>query len=76
MKVFVNREVREIFGPRRNKITRNWRKLHNEDLHKLCSSPCILTMVKLRSMSLADHVVRMEDNMNAYMLLVGEPEGK
>jgi hypothetical protein len=51
------------------------RKLHNEDLHKLCSSPSIIRMIKSRRMRWSGRVAQME-NMNAYRILVGKPEGK
>jgi hypothetical protein len=54
----------------------NWRKLHNEELHNLYSSPSIIRMIKLRRMSWAGHVVRMGTKRNAYRILVGKPEGK
>jgi hypothetical protein len=53
-----------------------WRKLHNEELHNLYSSPSIIRMIKSRGMSWAGHVARMGENRNAYSILVGMPEGK
>jgi hypothetical protein len=53
-----------------------WRKLHNEELHKLYSTPNIITMIKSRSMRWAGHVARMGETRNAYRILVGKPEGK
>jgi hypothetical protein len=70
--------LRRIFGPRRNKVTGGWRKLHNEELHNLYSSPNIIRMVKLRRVRWAGHVERMEKKKkrNAYKVLVENPEGK
>jgi hypothetical protein len=54
--VFENRVLRRIFGPKRDEVTGGWRKLHNEELHNLYSSPSIIRMIKLRSMIWAGHV--------------------
>jgi hypothetical protein len=67
--------LRRIFGPKRDKVTEGWRKLHNEELHSLYSSPSIIRMIKSRRMIWAGHVARME-KMNAYRILVGKSEGK
>jgi hypothetical protein len=53
-----------------------WRKLHNEELRDLYSSPSIIRIIKSRRMRLADHVARLGEKRNAYRLLVGKPEGK
>jgi hypothetical protein len=53
-----------------------WRKLHNEDLHNLYSSPSIIGIIKSRKMGLVGHVARMGEKRNVYRLLVGKPEGK
>jgi hypothetical protein len=74
--VFKNRVLRKIFGPKRNKVTGERRKLHNEELHDLYSSPSIIRIMKSRSMRWAEHVARMGEKRNAYRLLVGKPEGK
>jgi hypothetical protein len=74
--VFENRVLRRIFGPKRHEVTGDWRKLHNEELHNLCSSPDILRMIKSRRMRWAGHVARMGDTRNAYMILLGKPEEK
>jgi hypothetical protein len=66
----------EIFGPKRNEVTREWRKLHNEEFHDLYSSPNIIRIIKSRRMRWAGHVARMGEKRNTYRLLVGKPEGK
>jgi hypothetical protein len=53
-----------------------WRKLHNEELRDLCSSPSIIRIIKSRRMRWVEHVARMGEKRNAYKLLVGKPEGK
>jgi hypothetical protein len=68
--------LRRIFGPRRDEVTGDWRKLHNEKLHNLYSSPNIIRMVKSRRMRWAGHVARMGKTWNAYRILVGKSEGK
>jgi hypothetical protein len=57
-------------------MTGDWRKLHNEELHDLYSSPCILRMIKSGRMRWAGHAVRMGEKRNAYRILVGKPGGK
>ena len=59
LRAFENRVLRRIFGPKRNEVTRQWRKLHNEELKDLYCSPNIVRMIKSRSMRWAGHVVRM-----------------
>jgi hypothetical protein len=76
LRVFENRELRRIFGPKRDEVTGDWRKLHNAELHNLYSSPNIITMTKSRRMRWAGHVARMGETRNAYRILVGKPEGK
>jgi hypothetical protein len=72
---FENRVLRSIFGPKRDGMTGGWRKLHNEDLHNLYSSPSIIR-TKSRRMRWTGHVARMGEKRNVYRLLVGKPEGK
>jgi hypothetical protein len=74
--VFENRVLRRIFGPKRDEVTEEWRKLHNEELHDLYSSPSIIRILKLRRMRWAGHVVRIGEKRKAYWLLVGKPEGR
>jgi len=59
LRVFENRVLRSIFGPKRDKIKREWRKVRNEELHDLYSSPNILCLIKLRRMKWLWHVARM-----------------
>jgi transcription termination factor 2 len=74
--VFENRVLRRIFGPKRDEVTGEWRKLHNEELRELYSSPSVIRIIKSRRMRWAGHVARMEEKRYAYRLLVGKPEGK
>jgi hypothetical protein len=74
--VFENRVLWRIFGPKRDEVTGDWRKLHNEELHDLYSSPSIIRKTKSGTKRWAKHVARMGKNRNAYGLLVGKPEGK
>jgi hypothetical protein len=75
LRVFENRVLRRIFGPKRDEVTGGWKKLHNEELRDLYSSPSIIRMIKSRRMRLAGHVARM-GMKNAYRLLMGKSEGK
>jgi hypothetical protein len=74
--VFENRVLRRIFGPKRDEVTVEWRKLHNEELHNLYSYPDIIRQVKSRRMRWAGHVARMAEDRKLYTDLVGKPEGK
>jgi hypothetical protein len=65
-----------IFGPKRDGVTGGSRKLHNEELHNLYSSPSIIRIIKSRRMRWAGHVARMGKKRNVYRLLVGKPEEK
>jgi hypothetical protein len=76
LRVFENRVLRRIFGPKRDEVTGGWRKLHNEKLHNLYSSPSIFRMIKSRRMRWAGDVARMEEKRNAYRIFLGKPEGK
>jgi hypothetical protein len=64
LRVFENRVVRRIFGPKRDEVTGDWRKMHNEELHGLYSSPSIIRMIKSRRMRWAEHVARMGEKRN------------
>jgi hypothetical protein len=74
--VFENRVLRRIFGPKRDGVMGGWRKLYNEVLHNLYSSPSIITIIKSRRMRWAGHVARMGEKRNVYRLLVRKPERK
>jgi hypothetical protein len=76
LRVFENKVLRRISGPKRDEVTVGWGKLHNEELRDLYSSPSIIRIIKSRRMRWAGHVAQMGENRNAYRLLVGKPEGK
>jgi hypothetical protein len=76
LRVFENRVLRRIFGPKRDEVTGQWRKLQNGELHKLYSSPDIIRQIKSRRMRWAGHVERMGKGRNVYRVLVGKSEGK
>jgi hypothetical protein len=76
LRVFENRVLRRIFGPKRDEVMGEWRKLHNDELYDLYSSPSIIRIIKSWRMRWAGHVARMGKKRNAYRLLVGKPEGK
>jgi hypothetical protein len=75
LRVFGNRVLRRIFGPKREEDG-PWRKLHNDELHSLCSSPKIVRVIKSRRMRWAGHVARMAAGRGVYKVLVWRPEGK
>jgi hypothetical protein len=75
LRVFENRVLRRIFGPRRDEVTGDWRRLHNEELNDLYSSPNI-RVIKSRRMRWTGNVARMGERRGAYRVLVGKPEGK
>jgi hypothetical protein len=75
LRVFENRLLRRILGPKRDAVTGGWRKLHNEELRNVYSSPSTIRMIKARRMRWAGHVERMGERRNAYRILVGKPEG-
>ena len=76
LRVFENGVLRRIFGPKRDKITREWRTLHNEEFNDLYSSPNIVRVTKSRRIGWAGHVARMGDRRGICRVLVGKPEGK
>jgi hypothetical protein len=75
LRVFENRVLRRIFGPKREE-NGSWRKLHNDELHNLYSSLNIVRVIKSRRMRWAGHVARMGEGRGVYRILVGRPEGK
>jgi hypothetical protein len=76
LRVFENRVLKSIFRPKRDEVTGEWRKLHNEELRDLYSSPSIIRIIKSKGMRWVDHVARIGEKRKAYRLLVGKPEGK
>jgi hypothetical protein len=76
LRVFENRVLRGKFGPKRDEVTGEWRKLHNGKLHNLYSSPDIIRQVKSRRMRWAGHVARMREGRYVYRVLVGKSYGK
>ena len=74
--VFENRVLRRIFGPKMDWVTGEWRKLHNEELNDLYSSPNIVRVIESRRMRWAEHVARMEEGRGVHKVSVGKPEGK
>jgi hypothetical protein len=76
LRVFQNRDLRGIFRPKRDEVTGEWRKLHNEELHNMYSFPEISRKVKSMRMRWAGHVAHMGEDRNVYKVLVGKPEGK
>ena len=75
LKVFENRILRPIFGPRRDENGK-WRRLHNEELYSLYRSPNIVRVIKSRRLRWAGHVLRMEKGRSAFKILTGKPTGK
>jgi hypothetical protein len=76
LRVFENSVLRRIFGPKRDEVTGEWSKLHNEELHNLYSSQDIIRQIKSRRMWWAGRVARMGEERNVYRVLMGKPEGK
>jgi hypothetical protein len=76
LRVFENRMLRRIFGPKRDGITGEWRKLHNERLNDLYCLPTIVRVIRSRRMRWAGHVACMGERREVYRVLVGKPEGK
>jgi hypothetical protein len=74
--VFENSVLGGILGPKRDEVTGEWRKLHNEERNDLYCSPNIVRMIKSRRMGWAGHVARMGDMRGVYRVLVGKPERK
>jgi hypothetical protein len=76
LRVFDSRVLRKIFGPKRDVVTGEWIRLHNEELYALYSSPNIIQVIKSRRMKWAGHVACVADRRGAYSILVGRPSGK
>jgi hypothetical protein len=76
LKVFENKVLRRIFGPKRAEVTGGWGQLHNEEPRDLYSSPSIIRIIKSRGMRWAGHLAQMGEKRNSYKLLVGKPEEK
>ena len=76
MGVLKNRVLRKIFGPKRDKATWEWIKIHNDELNDLYCSRIIVRVIKSRIMTWAGHVARIGDRRVAYRVLVGKPEGE
>jgi hypothetical protein len=74
--VFEKCVLRRIFRPKRDEVTGEWRKMHNEKFHNLYSSPNIIRHMKRRRMRWAGHMARMGEERKVYRVLVGKPKGK
>ena len=74
--MFENRVLRRIFGPKRDEVMGEWRRLHNEELNDLYSSPNIVRVIKLRRLRCAGHVARMGEERGVYRVFVGKPGGR
>jgi hypothetical protein len=76
LRLYENRVLRRKYGPKRAEVTGKWRKLHNEELNDLYSSPNIVWVIKSRRMRWASHVARMGQSRGVYRVLMGTPERK
>jgi len=76
LRVFENRVLRRLFGPKRDEVTGEWRKIHNEELNDLYSSPIIFRVIKSNRMRWVGHVARIGERRCVYRVLVGKREGK
>jgi len=76
LRVFENMMLRRIFGSRKDEVTGEWRRLHNEELNYLYSSPNIVRVIKSRRMRWAEHVARTGGERGVYRVLMGKPEGR
>jgi hypothetical protein len=76
LRVLENRVLRRIFGQTKDEVTGGWRKLHNEELRDLYSSPSIIRIIKSRRMRWAGHAPQLEEKRKEYRLLVGKATGK
>jgi hypothetical protein len=75
-RVYENRVLRRVFGPKRDEVTEEWKNLHNEELNDLYFLPNIVRVVKLRKIRWAGHVARMGEERGVHRVLVGKPGGK
>jgi hypothetical protein len=76
LRVFENRVLRGIFGAKRDEVTGEWRKLHNEELNDLYCSPTIVRVIKSKRLRWAGNVANMVERRGVYKVLVGKPERK
>jgi hypothetical protein len=76
LRVFDNRVLRRIFGPKRDEVTKDWRRPHNKELYALYSSLNIIRVMKSRRLRWAGNVARMGERRGAYRALMGKPEGR
>jgi hypothetical protein len=76
LRVFENRVLMRIFGPKKDEVKGEWRRLHNKVRYALCSSPNIIRVIKPRILRWAGYVVRIGETRDAYRALVGKPEGR
>ena len=76
LRVFENKVLRKIYGPKRDEITGEWRRLHNEELQGLYVSPDIIRIMKSQRLRWAGHVARMGEKQRLYSIVVGKPEEK
>jgi hypothetical protein len=74
--MFENTMLKRTFGPKRDEVTREWRKLHSGELHNLYSSSDIIRQIKSRRMRLAGHVTHMREGRTVYNVFNGKPKGK
>jgi hypothetical protein len=74
VRVFENRVLRRIFGPERNEVAGEWRRLHDKELYTLYFTPYLIRVIKSRRLRWAGHVARMGERRGAYRALVGKPE--
>jgi hypothetical protein len=73
LRVFENKVLRRIFGPKRDEVTGEWRRLHNKELYAVHSSPNIIQLIKSRRLRWAEYVAPMWERRGAYRVLVGNP---
>jgi hypothetical protein len=76
VRVFENRMLRKVLGPKMEEVVGGWRRLHNEELHKLNASPNIIKMIKSRGVRWVGHVACMGEMRSAYKMLLRKSEGK